>query len=371
MKVPLVDLKVQYETIKEEIQEAIKRVLESTQFILSEEVHKFEEEFAKFCGAKYCVGVNSGTDAIYLTLRALGIGQDDEVITVSHTFIGTVEPVGMVGAKPIFVDIDSNTYIIDVQKIEKVVTERTKAIIPVHLYGLPAAMQPIMEIAKKYDLRVIEDCAQAHGAEYKGKKVGTMGDVGCFSFFPAKNLGAYGDGGAAVTNDENIALKIRMLRNHGRLKKYEHEFEGVNSRLDNLQATILRVKLKYLEQWTRKRIEKARVYDELFAGCSDIVRPVVMNGAKHVYHLYVVRVKNRDTVQAKLKKWGIATGIHYPIPLHLQPAFRHIGCKKGDLPVTEEIVKEILSLPLYPELLYEQQKFIIDKVQGHIKKREK
>lgn len=371
MKIPLVDLKIQYETIKEEIQEAIKRVLESTQFILSEEVHKFEEEFAKFCGAKYCVGVNSGTDAIYLALRALRIGQNDDVVTVSHTFIATVEPVGMVGAKPIFVDIDPNTYTIDAQKIEKVITERTKAIIPVHLYGLPADMRLIMEIAKKYDLRVIEDCAQAHGAEYRGRKVGTMGDVGCFSFFPAKNLGAYGDGGAVVTNDERVALKIRMLRNHGRLKKYEHEFEGVNSRLDNLQAAILRVKLRYLEKWIERRIEKARIYNQLFAGCSGVVRPVVMNDAKHVYHLYVVRLKNRDVVQVELKKWGIATGIHYPIPLHLQPAFRHTGYKKGDLPVTEEIVKEILSLPLYPELLGVQQNFIADKVQEHIKKREK
>jgi len=368
MKIPLVDLKIQYEMIKEEVNEAIKRVLESTQFILGEEVAKFEEDFARFCGTKYCVGVNSGTDAIYLALRALNIGEGDEVITVSHTFIGTVEPIGMVGAKPVFVDIDPDTYIIDVQKIEKVITEKTKVIIPVHLYGQPADMQLIMEIAKKYNLKIVEDCAQAHGAEYGGKKVGTIGDIGCFSFFPGKNLGAYGDGGAVVTNNEEIFKKVKMLRNHGRLKKYEHEFEGVNSRLDNLQAAILRVKLKYLDKWTKRRIEKAKVYDELLKDTDKIVIPKILPGAKHVYHLYVIRIKERDKIQQKLKEKGIATGIHYPIPLHLQPAYKHLGYKTGDFPVTEKICKEILSLPIFPELQREQQEYIVENLREIIEK---
>lgn len=360
MKIPLVDLKAQYESIKDEIGEAIQRVLDSMQFILGEEVIRFEEEFAKFCNVKYCVGVNSGTDAIYLALRALSIGEGDEVITVSHTFIGTVEPIGLVGAKPVFVDIDPDVYTIDVRKIEEVITVRTKAIVPVHLYGYPADMEPIIQIAQKYGLEIIEDCAQAHGAEYEGKKVATIGDIGCFSFFPGKNLGAYGDGGAAVTNNEEVFKKVKMLRNHGRLKKYEHEFEGTNSRLDTLQAAILRVKLKHLEQWTERRIEKAKVYDELLKEVDEVIIPKVLPEAKHVYHLYVIRVKNRDKVQQRLKEKGIATGIHYPIPLHLQPAYKYLGYKEGDFPVTERLTREILSLPIYPELTKEQQFLIVN-----------
>jgi len=360
MKIPLVDLKAQYEVIREEIQEALNRVLVSTQFILGEEVTKFEEEFAQFCNAKYCVGVNSGTDAIYLALRALGITLKDEVITVSHTFIGTTEPIGLVGAKPVFVDVNPGTYTIDVSKIKEVITERTKVIIPVHLYGHPCDMDGILKIAQQYNLKVIEDCAQAHGAEHKGKRVGEIGDVGCFSFFPGKNLGAYGDGGAIVTDNEEIIRKVKMLRNHGRMKKYEHEFEGVNSRLDTIQAAILRVKLRHLEDWIEKRIQKAEIYNELLKDCNEIATPKIITDVKHVYHIYVIRVKNRDKIQQKLKEKGIATGIHYPIPLHLQPAYKYLGYKKGDFPITEKISEEILSLPIYPELQKEQQKYIVE-----------
>ena len=360
MKVPLVDLKAQYESIKEEIRVAIEKVLTTTKFILGEEVRKFEEEFANFLQAKYCVGVNSGTDALYLALRACGIKKGDEVITVSHTFIGTVEPIGLVGATPVFVDVNPQTYNIYVNKIEPVITKNTRAIIVVHLYGQPADMGPIVATAKKYNLKVIEDCAQAHGAEYKDRKVGTFGDAGCFSFFPAKNLGAYGDGGAVVTNNEDIAIKVKMSRNHGRLKKYEHEFEGINSRLDDLQAAILRVKLKHLKKWTEKRIQKAKIYDELLKNCNEIKTPEVLPYVKHVYHLYVIRVKNRDKIQQKLKEEGIATGIHYPIPLHLQPAYKYLGHKENDFPITEKVSKEILSLPIYPELSVELQKWIIE-----------
>jgi len=347
-----VDLKAQYDSIKDKIDEAIQNVLNTTSFIMGEELKKFEVEFAIFCGVKHAIGVANGSDALILALRACGIREGDEVITVPHTFVSTAEAISNVGGKVIFVDIDPKTYTIDVTKIEEKITERTKAIIPVHLYGQPANMDPIMELAKKYNLKVIEDAAQAHGAEYKGKKVGSIGDVACFSFYPGKNLGAYGDAGMVVTNNEEIAEKIKLLRNHGRMtKKYEHDIEGYSSRLDNLQAAILRVKLRYLNKWNESRRKNAKKYNELLTNIGGIITPYEADYAKHVYHLYVISTdKGRDKLREELKSKGVATGIHYPIPLHLQPAYNYLGYKEGDFPVTEKASQEILSLPMFAEL---------------------
>ena len=349
--IPFVDLKVQYDSIKDEIDNAIQNVLNTTSFIMGEELKKFEVEFAQFCDVKYAIGVANGSDALILALRACGIGEGDEVITVPHTFISTAEAISNVGGKIVFVDIDPKTYTIDVSKIEEGINERTKAIIPVHLYGQPADMDPIIRLAEKYNLRIIEDAAQAHGAEYKGKKVGSIGDVSCFSFYPGKNLGAYGDAGMVVTNNEEIAEKIKLLRNHGRItKKYEHETEGYSSRLDNLQAAILRVKLKYLDKWNDMRRSNAKKYNELLSNIDGIITPYEADYAKHVYHLYVIRTENRDKLRVELKSKGVATGIHYPIPLHLQPAYSYLGYKRGDFPITETVSQEILSLPMFAEL---------------------
>ncbi|MBA7530924.1 dTDP-3-amino-3,4,6-trideoxy-alpha-D-glucose transaminase [subsurface metagenome] len=349
--IPLVDLKAQYNSIKTEIDNAIQRVLDNTSFIMGDELKKFEEEFALFCNTKYAIGVANGSDALILALRACGIGKGDEVITVPHTFIATTEAISNVGGKIIFVDIDSKTYTVDVSKIEEKIGNKTKAIIPVHLYGQSADMNPILKIAKKYDLKIIEDAAQAHGAEYQGKKVGSIGDVACFSFYPGKNLGAYGDAGMITTNNEEIANKLKMLRNHGRLTaKYEHQIEGYSSRLDNLQAAILRVKLKYLNKWNSIRRKNARKYNELLNNIEGVITPHEADYANHVYHLYVIRTENRDKLIEELKLKGVATGIHYPTPLHLQPAYSYLGYKEGDFPITEKASQEILSLPMYAEL---------------------
>ena len=350
--IPFVDLKAQYDSIKDEIDEAIQNVLNNTSFIMGEDLINFEEEFASFCNTKYAIGVANGSDALILALRACGIGEGDEVITVPHTFISTSEAISNVGGKIVFVDIGPKTYAIDVSKIKDKITEKTKAIIPVHLYGQPADMEPIMELAKKYNLKIIEDAAQAHGAEYKGKKVGSIGDVACFSFYPGKNLGAYGDAGIVVTNNEEIAEKIKLLRNHGRItKKYEHDIEGYSSRLDNLQAAILRVKSRHLNKWNESRRRNAKKYNELLINIGGIITPYEADYAKHVYHLYVIRTdKGRDKLREELKSKGIATGIHYPIPLHLQPAYSYLGYKRGGFPVTEKASQEILSLPMFAEL---------------------
>jgi len=360
MRIPLLDLKAQYQSIKPEIQRAINKVLDSTQFILGENVKKFEEEFARFCGTKYAIGVGNGTDALYLALRACGISGGDEVIVPVNTFIATAEAITLNGAKPVFTDINPSTCNIDVNKIEKVISKKTKAIIPVHLFGQPAEMAAILKVAKKYNLQVIEDCAQAHGAEYKGKKVGSIGNVGCFSFFPGKNLGAYGDAGMVVTNNKKLAEKVLMLRNHGRLEKYKHEMEGINSRLDELQATILRVKLKYLAKWNRQRQKKAKIYDRLFKKVKGVITPGITKNAQSVYYFYIIRIKDRKNIQKRLKEKGISTGIHYPIPLHLQPAYKYLGYKKSDFPEAEKSAKEILSLPIYPELTFNQVKYIVN-----------
>ncbi len=355
--IPFVDLEREYREISGEIREAIERVLNRGRFILREEVRRFEEEFSTYIGTKYGIGVNSGSDALYLALQALGIGKGDEVITVSHTFVSTADAIVRNGAKPVFVDIDADTYCIDVTKIEERITNKTRAILPIHLYGHPADMEPITDIAKKYNLIVIEDACQAHGAEYKGKKVGSIGDVGCFSFYPVKNLGAYGDGGMVVTNDDALTTRLKMLRNCGQSQKYHHDFVGINSRLDEIQAAILRVKLHHLDEWNERRREVAGLYDELLKD-SGVATPVEKEYAKHVYHLYVIRHKNRETLQKRLLERGIQTIIHYPIPVHLQRAYESLGYGKGDFPVTEECANEVLSLPIFPELKNEEVEYV-------------
>ena len=348
----------QYNEIAEEIEEAVHRVLRGGWYILGEELASFEEEFSCYIGTRYSIGLNSGSDALLLAVKAFGIGQGDEVLTVSHTFISTVDSIVRNGAKPVFVDIDPDTFCIDPAQIEKKVTKRTRAIIPVHLYGQSADMTQIMDVAAKYNLHVIEDASQAHGARNKGKRVGSIGDVGCFSFYPAKNLGAYGDGGMVVTNNIELAEKLRMLRNYGQPEKNVHAFVGINSRLDEIQAAVLRVKLKYLDQWNQKRRENAGQYDALLCG-SDIVTPTEKEYAEHVYHLYVIRCKQRNALQQHLSKQGIHTQIHYPVPVHKQKAYQDLGFDVP-LPVTERICDEILSLPMHPWLSEMDVQTIVD-----------
>ncbi|XRO75841.1 DegT/DnrJ/EryC1/StrS family aminotransferase [Methanocaldococcus sp. 28A] len=358
--ISFVDLRREYQEIKKEINQVIQRVLESGWFILGKELEAFEKEFAEYLGAKHVIGVNSGSDALYLAVKALGVSKDDEVITVSHTFISTVDAITRNGAKPVFVDIDPETYTIDVSQIEKKITEKTKAIVPVHLYGHPADMDPILEIAEEYGLYVIEDASQAHGAEYKGRKVGNIGDVGCFSFYPTKNLGAYGDGGVVVTNDDELAEKLRVLRSYGSSKKYYHNLIGVNSRLDELQAAILRVKLKYLDEWNKRRRKMAKLYNKLLEDY-EVITPIEKVWAKHVYHLYIIRHKERDKLQKYLSENGIQTQIHYPIPVHKQKAYVDLGINV-QLPITEKISNEILSLPMHPWLKEEEVKYICETI---------
>lgn len=367
MNIPLVDLKAQYQVIKSEIQQAVNGILDSTSFIMGEDVKLFEKEFGEYAGAEHFVGLNSGTDALYLALRAAGIGKGDEVITVANTFFATAEAIDMTGATPVFVDVTADTHTIDPEKAVSAITPRTKAIIPVHLYGHPAPLSELMKLAEACKVAVIEDCAQSHGAMLGGRKCGTFGLAGCYSFFPGKNLGAYGDAGGMATNDNALAQQVRMLRNHGRTEKYLHEFDGVSSRLDTLQAAVLRVKLRHLEEWTERRIACASRYGALLAGIDGLELPVTRPGCRHVYHLYVVRVRNRDRVAARLKEHGIATGVHYPVPLHLQPAYRHLCLSPGAFPVAEKAASEILSLPIYPELTAQQQEYIADNLRAAIK----
>ena len=369
-EVRFVDLRAQHGVIYEEVDDRWTEIIQHSSFILGPDAEAFEKEFAAFCGVRHCVGVSSGTDALRLAFEALGIGRDDEVITVANTYIATCEAITHVGAEARFVDADPRTYNIDPTKIEAAITPRTKAIIPVHLYGQPADMGPIMEIARKYDLKVIEDCAQAHGATYKGCKVGTFGDVACFSFYPSKNLGAYGDGGAVLTDDDEVAERVRLLRNHGQKVKYEHLVVGYCHRLDNLQAAVLNVKLPHLDEWNAARRAHAALYDELLANVPGVVTPYVAPNVEHVYHLYVIRVTDgrRDALQRYLNEAGIATGLHYPIPVHLQQAYAALGHKPGDFPVSEQLAAQGLSLPMYPELTDEQVQFVADKIRefmGH------
>ena len=356
--IPFVDLKAQYVGMKHEINEAIARVLGSSQFVLGDEVAAFEEEFAACCGARHGIAVNSGTSALHLALLTAGIGPGDEVITVPFTFVATVAAICYTGARPVFVDIESRSYTMDVNQIEGTITERTKAILPVHLYGQPADMDPILDISRRYGLVVIEDAAQAHVAEYKGHRVGSIGDLGCFSFYPSKNLGAYGEGGVVVTNSPDYAHTIRMLRDWGQERKYHHVLKGYNYRMAGLQGAILRVKLRHLEAWTEARRAHAKRYNDLLADTL-LVLPQEIPGRRHVYHIYAVQVRDRAVVQQTLKEQGISTSIHYPIPVHLLPAHTDLGYKKGDFPVAEQIAARELSLPMFAELNEEQQRDVV------------
>jgi dTDP-4-amino-4,6-dideoxygalactose transaminase len=356
-QVPFVDLTAQYQTISSEIGGAISKVMEEADFILGREVNLFEEEFASFCEAKYGIGVDSGTSALELILRAYEIGPGDEVITAANTFIATALAISHAGAKPVLVDVDPYTQTIDVEGIAEAITPRTKAILPVHLYGHPAHMAPIRQLADKHGLIVIEDACQAHGARYMGKRTGSLGHAGAFSFYPGKNLGAYGDGGMIVTNDRDVAKRLEMLRNYGQKEKYNHQFRGYNRRLDTLQAAILRVKLKYLEKWNAARRWNAKLYQEFLEG-SGVVTPSETRGVESVWHLYVIRTEHRDTLRERLLSRGVSASIHYPIPVHLQPAYKDLGYKRGDFPIAEACAQRILSLPMYAELASQQVEFV-------------
>lgn len=359
MKVPFVDLKAQYATIREEIDNAISQVISDCAFINGKYVKEFEAAFADFSQAQNCIAVGNGTDALYIALRALGIGNGDEVITVANSFVATSEAITMTGARVVFVDCDPSTYLIDADKVAAAVTPRTKAILPVHLYGQPADMDALKSIASEHNLFIVEDAAQAHGAAIDGRVAGGLGDIACFSFYPGKNLGAYGDAGAIVTNNNDLAAKCRMIANHGRMDKYDHEFEGVNSRMDGLQGAILNVKLKHLASWSDRRIAAAKAYTDRLAG-SPIITPTVRENVRHVYHLYVVRVKERESVQAQLKEAGIASGIHYPIALPNLKAYQYLGHGPQDFPVATQYSGEILSLPMFPEITGDQIDHVCD-----------
>jgi dTDP-4-amino-4,6-dideoxygalactose transaminase len=358
-KAPFVDLRAQYRTIAREINEAISRVITEADFILGHEVDLFEEEFAAFCGAKYGVGVDSGTSALELALRAYEIGPGAEVITAANSFIASALAISHAGARPVLVDVDPATCTIDVTEIARAVTPRTKAIIPVHLYGQPAHMGPIRQLAEKLDLLIIEDACQAHGARYGGKRTGSLGHAAAFSFYPGKNLGAYGDGGIVVTNDSDVARRLRMLRNYGQKEKYDHQFRGYNRRLDTLQAAILRAKLRHLENWNVLRRWNARLYQRFLEG-TGVVTPVEARGTESVWHLYVIQAELRDLLREHLVSRGISASVHYPVPIHLQPAYTDLGYKPGDFPVTEAVAQRILSLPMYPELGVNQIEYISD-----------
>src|SRR5437773_1727871 len=355
--VPFVDLGIQYQAIAAEINHAISKVIQEADFILGREVRLFEEEFAAFCDVPYAVGVDAGTSALELALRAFDIGSGDEVITAANSFIASALGVSHAGAKPVLVVVDPYTYTPDVTAIERAITRRTKAILPVHLYGHPAHMDPIQQLADKHGLMVIEDACQAHGARYKGKRVGSLSHAAAFSFYPGKNLGAYGDGGMVVTNDKKVANRLEMLRNYGQKEKYKHLFRGYNRRLDTMQAAILRVKLRYLEKWNAARRWNASLYQKHLEG-SGVVVPGEAGGAESVWHLYVIRTEQRDQLKDHLVSKGINASIHNPVPIHLQPAYQDLAHKRGDFPVTEAYAEKILSLPMYAELTGRQIEFV-------------
>jgi len=370
MTIPLVDLKAQYDSIKDELDAAIHRVVQSGQFILGPEVKTFEDEMTAYCGTKYAVGVASGTDALHLALLACGIKAGDDVITTPFTFIATAESIAKCGATPVFVDIDPKTYNIDPAQIEYKISKKTKAILPVHLYGQPAAMERILDIARKHNLKVIEDCAQALGAEYKGKKVGSLGDAGCLSFFPSKVLGAYGDGGMVVTNAPKIAETVRILRVHGSKASYQHVMHGFNSRLDALQAAILRVKLKYLDCWNELRRSKAALYTRLLSRIDGIGPPYFEKNCKSSCNYYTVRIKgsrlSRDELRKHLESEGIQTMVYYPLSLHLQEVYKYLKHKSGDFPQSEQAQEQVLTLPMYPELSEEQVEEVVSEIKRFV-----
>jgi len=378
MKVPFLDLKAQYESIRGEIQTAINQVLENAAFAGGPFVAQFEKQFAEFCGCKHAIGVGSGTDALWLSLLALGIGEGDEVITVPNTFIATAEAISFCGATPVFVDIEEQTYNMDPNKLEDFLKKRVgacgaaprhrsrslrpRAVIPVHLFGQPTDMDPILELSRRYDLSVIEDACQAHGAKYKGRNAGTIGDAGCFSFYPGKNLGAYGEAGAIVTNDDALAEKVRMLRDHGQAKKYYHNRIGWNARMDGIQGAVLGVKLKHLPSWNEARRQHARRYNELLAEIDAIHTPIESSYAKHIYHVYAIRGPRRDALISYLGERGISSGIHYPVPLHLQRAYSSLGLDNGGYPAAERCCGDFVSLPMYPELTNEQIIYVAEEI---------
>lgn len=361
MKINFVDLKRQYLGIKDEIDKAISQVLSSAQFVLGEECSQFEKEFAEFVGVKYAIGVGSGSSALEICLQALGVGPGDEVITPANSYIASASCISFNGARPVFVDVNEDTFNIDVEKIEKLITKKTKAILPVHLYGQVANMKPIIKLAKKYNLLIVEDACQAHGANFRKRQAGSFGDAAAFSFYPGKNLGAYGDGGMIVTNKSKFAEKSKLLRNYGQKRKYEHLILGGNSRLDNLQAAILRVKLKKLKQWNSRRLEIAMLYNN-YLKSTPVITPKIFSDYQHVFHLYVIRVKRRSNLVKFLDSKGVTTVMHYPIPIHLQPAYKSLGYKKGDFPVAEMLAGEILSLPMFPELADKEIKYISEQI---------
>lgn len=362
MKIPLVDLKANYLSIKREIDNAINEVINNTSFIMGKYLKIFEDNFASFCKAKHMVGCSSGTAAVHLALLCANLKKGDEVITVPNTFIATTECISYVSGKIKFVDVNQDTSLIDIEKLEKSITSKTKAIIVVHLYGQMPNMQLIKEIAEDHDIFLIEDAAQAHAAEWNGHQPGFYGDVAAYSYFPAKNLGCYGDGGGVVTNNDELGEKLRLLVNHGRSTKYEHLMEGYNYRLDSLQAAILNAKLPHLQKWTDLRRNHAKYYDTHLP--DEAIKPVEAKGAKHVYYMYEIRVKQRDEIMNYLKEKGINCGIHYPIPLHLQPAYKKLGIKKNSYPVSEQLAGEILSIPIYPEINQKQQQYIVDNIKN-------
>ena len=379
--IPLVDLKAQYRAIQPQIDAAIQGVIQSTSFIMGPDVKKFEDAYAQYCRADHCIGVSSGTSAIELVLRACNIGPGDEVITISHTFVATIEAIYAVGARPVFVDVDAQTYNMDADKVAAAISPATRAIMPVHIYGQPADMTQLRAVADAHDLLLIEDAAQAHGATWMGQRTGTLADAACFSFYPGKNLGAYGDAGAVVTQRAEIAQRVRLMRNHGRTDKYLHETLGFGERMDTMQAAILAAKLPHLDAWTAARRRLAARYDELLATEVDpsesdqtkvqnnsLILPSVDPNAEPAWHLYVLRTRARDELIAHLRADGIGAGIHYPIPLHLQPGYSELGYNKGDFPVTEEVADTCLSLPIFPEMSDEQQDRVVDSIRHFLQK---
>jgi dTDP-4-amino-4,6-dideoxygalactose transaminase len=363
MRIPLVELAGQYRTLRDEILPAMDAVMSQAQFILGDDVARFEEEFAAFCGARHCVGVASGLDALQLALRAVGVGPGDEVITAANTFIASALAITHAGATPVLADVRKDDFNLDPQAVERAITPRTKAILPVHLYGQPARMDEIMDIARRHGLKVVEDACQAHGARYGAARAGAIGDAGCFSFYPGKNLGGYGDGGAVVTNDPQIAERLRLDRNYGSRVKYVHESDGYNSRLDTLQAAVLRIKLRRLEGWNERRRELAALYRELLAD-ADVLLPAEMRGVEHVWHLFVIRHPERDRLLADLHARGIGAGVHYPIPIHQQAPYAGVRTVPEGAPVSTLLAGQILSLPLYPEMTEAQVAEVADAVRA-------
>jgi dTDP-4-amino-4,6-dideoxygalactose transaminase len=363
MKVPFLNLRAQYDAIAQEVEQSIKEVLETCAFSGGPYVERFEQEFASFCGCSRAVGVGSGTEALWLALLALGVKSGDEVITMPNSFIATAEAISLCGAEPVFVDVVEKSYTMDPELLEAAITPRTKAIIPVHLFGQMADMDPIMSIARSNGLAVLEDACQAHGAEYKGRRAGSIGDAGCFSFYPGKNLGAYGEAGAVVTGNQQLADKIRMLRDHGQSRKYYHDMIGINGRMDGIQGAILSTKLKYLENWNEARRQHALLYGKLLEGAG-VITPREMPYAKHVYHVYALRAKGRQQVIEALAEKGVACGVHYPVPIHLQAAYQFRNDRAGSFPVAERCAEEFVSLPMFPELTEEQIDYICSQLRG-------